>query len=98
MIDTESGRLPNKVFTMNPTSSFVLIHIISQAAALQKYVSDWSKKELIAWLEAQGKLEKWTDIFGNEVFSFESPARCSAIFYLQETRFIFVGDNTMFSF
>jgi hypothetical protein len=47
---------------MNTTSSFILIDLISQTSALQKYVNGWSKKELIAWMKEQGRLNKFTDI------------------------------------
>jgi hypothetical protein len=98
MADNKSSELPDKVFTMNTISSFILIDLISQAAALQQYIRDWSKEELIAWMKEQGTLKPFNDIFGNEIFSFESPVGFSATFYIQEKRFIFLGDHTFFSF
>jgi hypothetical protein len=83
---------------MSATSSFTLIDIVSQAVALQKHMIGWSKEELICWLQVQGTLKEFTDIYGNEVFSFESSVGFFAIFYLQGTRFTFVfpDDNTTY--
>lgn len=96
--DNKSSELPGNVFTMNTISSFLLIDLISQAAALQQYIQGWSKEEVTAWMKEQGTLKEFNDIFGNEMFSFESPAGLSAGFYLRENRFIFLGDHTFFSF
>lgn len=81
---------------MNSISSFILIDLISQAAALQKYAACWSKEELIVWLKAQGRLKVDTDMFGNEIFHFESAVGFRASFYMQGTRFTFLGDHTFF--
>jgi hypothetical protein len=81
---------------MNSISSFILADLISQAVALQRYAADWSKEELILWLKEQGRLEELTDLYGNEIFAFESPIGFPATFYLQGTRFTFLGDHTFF--
>ncbi len=81
---------------MKSTSSFTLIDIVSQAIALQKHITGWSKEEFISWLQEQGTLKEFSDIFGNEVFSFESSVGLFAIFYLRENQFTFIGDNTTY--
>jgi hypothetical protein len=81
---------------MNSISSFILIDLISQAAALQEYAAGWSKEVLILWLKDQGRLEEYTDLYGKEIFAFESPVGFPATFYLQGTRFTFLGDHTFF--
>jgi hypothetical protein len=81
---------------MYPISSFHLYDLVSQAAAVQQYTTGWSKAELLAWLKEQGRLEEWTDMFGNEIFTFESLTGFRATFYLQGTRFTFLGDHTYF--
>jgi hypothetical protein len=81
---------------MHPISSFHLLDLIPQAVAVRQYTAGWSKAELITWLKEQGRLEESTDMFGNEIFTFESLIGFRATFYLRGTRFTFLGDHTFF--
>jgi hypothetical protein len=57
-----------RVLTLNSISSFILIDLVFQVVALQRYAAGWSKEKLILWLKELGKLEDLTDRSGYELF------------------------------
>jgi hypothetical protein len=81
---------------MNSISSFILFDLTSQAVAFQRQAAGWSKEALILWLKEQGRLEELSDLYGNEIFAFESPAGFPATFYRRGTRFTGLGGHPFF--
>jgi hypothetical protein len=81
---------------MRNISSFMVIDLISQGSALQKFTQGWSEAAILSLLKAHGILEEFTDTFGNQVFHFLSPIGLNAIFYLRGNRFTFILDNTTY--
>ena len=75
-------------------SSFTVINLASQADAVARYVEGWSKEKILNWLSCQGELERRTDIYGNEYFSFNSRFGFQVNFFLDSDEFLFVGDHT----
>jgi len=79
-----------------PHESFALVDLISQGLAVERHIYGWSQDQILAWLKRQGKLRSWVDIYGKEVYHFESAFGCEASFLLDGARFVFIGDHTTF--
>ena len=79
-----------------PHESFVLIDLISQGSAVERHICGWPKNQILKWLERHGSLRSWIDIYGNEVYHFESAVGRAVSFYLDGDRFVFIGDHTTF--
>ena len=97
MADNKSSELPDKVFTMDTISSFILIDLISQATALQQYIRGWSKEDLILWVKEQGTPKEFNNIWGNEIFLLNLRRDVLLVLFTGKP-IIFAGDNTFVSF
>ena len=79
-----------------PQESFVLIDLISQGSAVERHICGWPKDQILEWLDRHGNLRSRTDIYGKEIYTFESAVGRDASFYLDGDRFVFIGDHTTF--
>jgi hypothetical protein len=76
--------------------SFVIINLVSQALAFERFAQGWTEEQILAYLRGQGKLE-WLDYLpGKKVYRFESGVGFVASFFFDEGQFIFLGDHTTF--
>src|SRR5262245_26843095 len=73
--------------------TFHLIDLISQCAAVERFLADSPEDEKIAWLAVRGFLRALPGGDGREqVYRCASPTGLEACFFLSAGRFVFVGD------
>jgi hypothetical protein len=79
-------------------SSFRLIDLASQAAAVQSALRGLPIEGKLAWLAERGTLTTTRSAgWGAETFRFESRIGMSCVFFFRGDRIVLIGDNTTWS-
>src|SRR5262245_38496551 len=78
-------------------TTFHLIDLVSQCAAVERFLAASSEDEKIAWLSARGRLQALPMSHGHkQVYQFTATTGLEALFFLSDGLFVFVGDHTTF--
>ena len=79
-------------------SSFRLIDLASQAAAVQAVLRGLPIEGKLAWLAERGTLTPTRSAgWGTETFRFESRIGMGCLFFFRGDRIVLIGDNTTWS-
>ena len=70
--------------------SFVIINLISQAAAFQRFTTGWTEEQILDYLRRQGELEWLSYLPGKKVYRFVSGVGFTASFFFDEGKFRFL--------
>ncbi len=77
---------------------FHLVDLVSQGAAVQRYLRGWSLPEKLEWLAAHGKLEAIPQLPGYpQSYIFESDVGLSCFFFIRGDQFFFNENHTTFT-
>jgi hypothetical protein len=75
---------------------FVVIDLVSQAIAFERFAQGWTEEQILAYLSRQGKLIWLSHLPGKKIYSFESRMGLVALFFFDDCQFVFLGDHTTF--
>jgi hypothetical protein len=81
------------------SGAFQLIDLVSQAGAVRSLLAGKTDSERLAWLSGHGRLDilPTTQPEEKQSYRFTSALGREAIFFLDGSRFVFVGDHTTFT-
>jgi hypothetical protein len=79
-------------------TTFHLVDLVSQRAAVREYVTGKSPAEILEWLATKGRLNRIPSQPGfAETYEFESTEGLRAAFFFDCEGLVFVGDHTTFA-
>ena len=81
------------------SDSFHLLDLSSQAAAVQRLLRGRTAEAKLAWLAAHGGLARvpMTVPDSRPIYRFVSPVGMECLFFINEGRFVFIGDHTTYT-
>lgn len=79
--------------------NFQLIDLRSQAYAVEQLFVGKSETAILEWLKTKGKLEEREQLSSKftKVFQFSSLFNFEAVFWLENSKFIFIGEHNTFN-
>ena len=81
--------------------SFALLDLVSQAAAVKRFLKGLSAEQKLAWIGSHGNLTEFEFSFplppgSPDVYRFESRIGLGCGFFLDGDEIVFLGDHTTF--